>query len=236
MENDINSLNLDTLSVHYLAPIDKTSICVNGTGEAACSNEYTVNSVVVYNTTTETSELGTCNQQLPIKVTGSQQNSVDLTSGLSTSYGAGAQNIIHIGDLGQGAAHPFMSLQVLLDTIGDQELELSTLQEQFAVSAPSFINSEYPANTTQPTKQVKNGTEIATSHEKDVVTWSIILYILLMLVCLVLTVMFGKAVCKNDDGQNNVGTTLDEDRTPFVEGDSTTGGDGVVNISQSTGN
>jgi len=75
---------------------------------------------------------------LPLNGLGEQTATIDILSGMSTYYTAKMQNNLILGDLmssppgatKMGHHHPFMSLKVLHETLGDSgTLAFSTLEE-----------------------------------------------------------------------------------------------------------
>merc|ERR1740133_276953 len=63
--------------------------------------------------------------------------------------------------------HPFASLKALYQNLGaNQQIQLSTEQQEYKVNNTDFINVQYPVNTVTPTvqvsvsytEQVQNGT------------------------------------------------------------------------------
>lgn len=72
---------------------------------------------------------------------------------------------------------------------------------------------------------MQNGTETVQETSKNTVVWSLILFCLMMLICLVMIFIFiKKLVSREDDSEEHL---LDEDRT-------TTKGKGGLNESEST--
>jgi predicted choloylglycine hydrolase len=68
--------------------------------------------------------------------------------------------------------HPFAGLKALYQNLGaNQQIQLNTEVQSYAVDPEPFLNVEYPTDATNPTKQVnatylekvKNGT-ITTDH------------------------------------------------------------------------
>lgn len=101
--------------------------------------------------------------------------------------------------------HPFISLRVLHDAVGEQLIPLSTMIESFEVTPTSYVNAEYPVSTAVPTKQVVNGTVEVTEEETDPIIWSVALYSALMFVCFTLAIFFLCCLCKKsktDDDEN----------------------------------
>lgn len=78
---------------------------------------------------------------------------------MSTDHTASLDNNLVLGDLmttppgatEKGHNHPFLSLKVLHETVGeDSSLSLSTLTEQYVVNSYNYINAQYPLSEKEP--------------------------------------------------------------------------------------
>lgn len=162
---------------------------------------------------TQMGEDSRCTNQLPLSGTGSTNNAIDQGSGLATAYGGDSDSGLSISALmspmpgtnSMRHLHPFPSLKAIYEAYGTEtEVPLSSMNETFTVTPSSFINVEYPVNTTQPTIDVKNGTKTETTDTKEPITWSVSLYSVIMAVCVILIVIFTIMLCKGgDDGRVN---------------------------------
>lgn len=78
------------------------------------------------------------------------------------------------------------------------------------VNSNSFINAEYPLNETMPYIKVENGTTTETDENKKTVVWSLILFIMLILVSIVMIFIFVNKLM--DKVREDKVELLDEDR------------------------
>jgi hypothetical protein len=157
---------------------------------------------------------------LPLGGVGNVENQIDESSGLSTVYGGDNTNDLNIANLMSTVPghsekihlHPFRSLRVLFDTLGDSEsFELSSMTESFTVTAKNFIEVEYPLDLSEPTKSVLNGTKTEEYEEKEATAWSITIYAILMLVSLVAIIVFTKMLCSSGNEEKKANNILGEE-------------------------
>jgi len=250
----VNVMNLVNMQVTYQNFQDFIQICEAGTG-AICdpianvttpSSGYLIDShnteiQNIYQKTAQFYPAGNCGSRIFAHGTGSQANTQDRASGLPSAYDADLNNYLSYDSLsteapgmnGPAMLHPFASLKALYQNFGaNQQIQLSTEQQEYKVNTTDFINVQYPVDATTPTvqvsvnytEQVVNGTRQIDNYqdEKKVVVWVIVVFSLLIIIFIVVAICCFMKMQKdkaNEDGASSIAHDNANEETPMMTGD-----------------
>lgn len=158
---------------------------------------------------------------------------------MPTEYGASGDNYLSYdalsteapGTNGPQMLHPFAGLKALYQNLGaNQQVQLNTEVQSYAVDPTPFLNVEYPTDATTPTKSVnasylenvKNGT-VTTDHysmERQITVWVLVLYIILIIVFIVVAVVLLQKIRKEGAAADLAGSitydNIEDKNTPMV--------------------
>jgi len=114
-----------------------------------------------------------------------------LFSGLSTGYAATQVDSLKYETIGgAGAAHPFASLKVLYGSLGaTNQIPLGNTTSVYTVDPITFVSTQYPISSTDPTKTYTTSNTVTTTS-RDVVAWVAVVYALLLVFFIALAVGF----------------------------------------------
>jgi len=213
MPGNINAPNITTLNTmnmqlqkQYYAEDEK--LCENGTDDACLSdynqeyNSYTQN---IYNRTSPYVPVNNCGTRIFSHGNGTQTTTIDVRSGMSTTYIAEQTNLLGWNSLtsphpnGSGDRvhlHPFPSLKVLSKLGGATiSVNLGGSKSTFVTNNTAFVETQYPTDSTAPTKQVQVPVTNPVT-ERVLVIFMIVIYSLLLIFTVVLAIGFGVSIHK----------------------------------------
>merc|ERR1711957_507758 len=165
MGTTLNTMNMQLQKQYYAT--DEV-LCENGTDSQCLDsynqeyNSYTQN---IYNRTSDYVPVDNCGTRIFSHGTGTQSTTIDVRSGMSTTYMYNQSNLLGWNSLtsphpnGSGDRvhlHPFPSLKVLSKLGGATiSVNLGGSKSTFVTNNTAFVETQYPTDSTAPTKQVQ---------------------------------------------------------------------------------
>jgi hypothetical protein len=230
----LNTMNMQLEKQYYTS---NATICENGTDDACTSfaqnyNSYTQN---LYNVTDDYVPVNNCGTRIFSHGALTQTSTVDVNSGASTAYEADQTSMLSWKSLtsphpnGSGERvhlHPFPSLKVLSDLGGATiSVNLGGSKSTFGVTTADFVNTTYPVDADQTTKQVQVPV-ITPTTERVIVIFMVVIYSLLLVFTIVLAVGFGVSMHKARAAETaHANHVLYDNLNPSGENAIPTGGD-----------
>lgn len=230
----LNTMNMQLEKQYFTS---NATICANGTGDSCTSfaedyNSYAQNT---YNVTDDYVPVNNCGTRIFSHGTLSQTSTIDVTSGASTGYVAEQTSMLSWKSLTSPHPnggdervhlHPFPSLKVLANLGGATiSVNLGGSKSTFGVTTGDFVNTTYPVDTAEPTKEVQVPV-ITPTTERVIVIFMVVIYSLLLVFTIVLAVGFGVSMHKARAAETaHANHVLYDNLNPSGENAVPTGGD-----------